>query len=120
MYVGINMKKMKTDIIVISIIIFTAVISYFLIDAFFMGKGNVVQIYQNNKLIKELSLKEDITYKIENDNQVNVIKIEKGMVVMTEANCPDKLCINQGSISSNGESIICLPHKVVIKISKTR
>ncbi len=36
---------------------------------------------------------------------------------MDKADCPDKLCVKQGKISKSGESIICLPHKVVVKIS---
>ncbi|MFR5116202.1 MAG: NusG domain II-containing protein [Eubacterium sp.] len=31
---------------------------------------------------------------------------------MISADCPDKLCVNQHAISSNGETIVCLPNKV--------
>jgi hypothetical protein len=36
---------------------------------------------------------------------------------MIDADCPDKLCEKQGKISKNGQSIICLPNKIVIKIN---
>ena len=35
---------------------------------------------------------------------------------MKEANCPDKLCIHQGKISKNGETIVCLPHGLIVEI----
>ncbi|OYP37556.1 hypothetical protein CG709_05765 [Lachnotalea glycerini] len=35
---------------------------------------------------------------------------------MEEANCPDKLCVHQKSIDKTGETIVCLPHKVVITV----
>ena len=35
---------------------------------------------------------------------------------MISADCPDKLCVNQHAISSNGETIVCLPNKVVVEV----
>lgn len=46
----------------------------------------------------------------------NVLCIKEGQAFMTEADCPDRLCIRQKSIAKNGESIICLPHKLVIEV----
>lgn len=46
----------------------------------------------------------------------NIILYENGKVRMLAAGCPDQICVNHRDISSVGESIICLPHKVVIDI----
>ncbi len=46
----------------------------------------------------------------------NFIVIKDGMVYMKEADCPDKLCVHQNTIDSTGESIICLPNKVIVTI----
>ena len=35
---------------------------------------------------------------------------------MTDADCPDKLCVKTGRISKTGETIVCLPHRVVVEI----
>jgi hypothetical protein len=35
---------------------------------------------------------------------------------MKDADCPDKLCEKTGKISKNGETIVCLPHRVVVEI----
>ena len=35
---------------------------------------------------------------------------------MIDANCPDKLCVKQKSISKNNENIICLPNKVIVEV----
>ena len=35
---------------------------------------------------------------------------------MTDADCPDKICVNHATISDVGESIVCLPHRVVVEI----
>lgn len=45
----------------------------------------------------------------------NICEIRDGKVKMTEADCPDHLCMRQPAVDKNGGSIICLPHRVVIE-----
>ena len=35
---------------------------------------------------------------------------------MSEANCHDQLCVKQGRINKVGQSIVCLPNRVVITV----
>lgn len=46
----------------------------------------------------------------------NTLVIEGGSVYVTDASCPDRLCEKQGRISKNGETIVCLPNRVVITV----
>ena len=46
----------------------------------------------------------------------NLLVIQDGKAKVTEADCPDRLCVNQKAISYQGESIICLPHKLTVTI----
>lgn len=46
----------------------------------------------------------------------NVLVIEDDFADMTEADCPDKLCVHQKAISKNNETIVCLPNKVVVQV----
>ena len=43
----------------------------------------------------------------------NVCEIKNGEVKMTEANCPDHLCMKQPAVGSAGGYIVCLPNRVV-------
>lgn len=54
--------------------------------------------------------------KIEINGGTNTMEIQDGKVRMADADCPDKLCMHQKAISQSGESIICLPNKVVLQI----
>ena len=71
----------------------------------------------DGKVEQEIDLSKDGDYAILNDNgDFNTINITQGVVRMKEANCPDKLCIHQGKISKNGETIVCLPHGLIVEI----
>ena len=62
-------------------------------------------------------LSEDHTETIRfEDGSYNRFAIQDGYVSMPEASCPDQICVHQKAISRNGESIICLPNKIVLKI----
>ena len=47
---------------------------------------------------------------------VNTLVIEDGYARCEAADCPDGLCIRQGAIGKDGQSIICLPHRLVIAV----
>lgn len=47
----------------------------------------------------------------------NTLKISNGQAKMVQADCPDKLCMHQRAISRQGETIVCLPNKIVVEVS---
>ena len=46
----------------------------------------------------------------------NTLVIENGEAWVSEANCPDRVCMGMGKISKNGEFIACLPNQVIIVV----
>ncbi len=112
-----TMKKYKKDIIIIAILLFTVLGTYFIFFLMNHKEARYVYIYKGDTLIETYSLNKNEAYDIEIDNDFNRVVINQGTVFIEDADCPDKLCVKQGKISKSGESIICLPHKVVVKIS---
>lgn len=47
----------------------------------------------------------------------NFIRIQGGKVKMVDADCPDKICVHTGAIDKVGQTIVCLPHKLVVEIA---
>lgn len=47
----------------------------------------------------------------------NTLLIRNGKADMTEADCPDQICVKHEPISHAGETIICLPNRVVVTIT---
>ena len=63
------------------------------------------------------------TYDLNTDQTVNInesnqIRIQDRTVRMIEADCPDQICVQTGSISKEHEMIVCMPHKVIVEIRK--
>lgn len=109
------MKKYKIDFIIIIFFVLMAVIS---IALFYLNKeeGEYVEVIVNKEIKDIFPLDENKQYTILDGKNINKIKIEDGKVWVTDASCPDKLCVKQGKIDKDGQSVICLPNKVVIKI----
>lgn len=106
-----NIIKRK-DIILIAVMLIVAAIG-FGAKFLFAEKGGIVKISVNGKTYGTYPLDQDKTINIDGHNTV---VIKDGIVHMEDADCPDELCIKQGSIDSNGEKIVCLPNKTIVEI----
>ena len=50
------------------------------------------------------------------DGSYNVLEIKEGKADVTEASCPDGICVNHRAVSRQKQSITCLPNKLVVEI----
>lgn len=78
--------------------------------------GGSVEITIDGEQYQTLSLSKNTTIKLPAENGSNILTIRDGVADMTEADCPDQLCVKQKSISHTGETLVCLPHKIVVKV----
>ena len=110
-------KKIKRDIMLIStlIILFAAA---FLIINFVVKKDGITAVVKvDGNIVYMLPLDKNASVTVEGyQGGSNTVVIENGTVYMKDADCPDKLCEKTGKISKNGETIVCLPHRVVVEI----
>ena len=79
-------------------------------------EGNQIQITLNGKIYGTYSLSKDQTIEVKDGDFYNRIRIEDGKAYMEEANCPDGYCEEQGKISRHTQTIVCLPHKIVVEV----
>lgn len=81
---------------------------------FLMRKGDYgsIRITVDGEEYGTYSLAQDQVIAI---GSTNVCEIKNGKVKMTEADCPDHLCMKQKAVGSSGGTIVCLPNKVVIE-----
>ncbi|MGN0395350.1 MAG: NusG domain II-containing protein [Coprococcus sp.] len=83
----------------------------------FRKNGGYAEVYVDGELKEKIALSDSGIYKIETASGTNVVVIEDGEAYVSEADCPDRLCVNMGHISKNGDNIVCVPHKLVVQIS---
>ena len=79
-------------------------------------KAAFVEVYKDNELYKEISLDEEAEFTIKDGEHINKVKVHDRGVEVTEANCPDKVCVKTGFITKPSQSIVCIPNKLNIKI----
>lgn len=117
----ITSKRKNLIIILILIGIIIISFSFMAIRKNETQSNKIARVYQNGVIVKEIkldTLTEPIEFDVIGDNgKVNTIRAEKGRVCMLHADCPDKICVNQGWIDSGIVPIVCLPNKVTIEIS---
>ena len=105
----------KNDFKLIGILFLVAVICLIAIQLINKTGGKVI-VTVDGKEYGTYKLTEDATIKIESEYGTNTLVIKDQKAKMEEANCPDKLCVHQKAIDKTGETIVCLPHKVVITV----
>ncbi len=111
-------EKLKHDIVFLSVIILVAFLIWTGYRLANQGSGRMVIVIQDGEVVGIYPLSEEkiaiISYE---ENEYNLLQISGGSAYMLEADCPDQICVNHTPVSRNGESIICLPHKLVVQIS---
>lgn len=110
----------KADVYFILLVITLILIAFLVSHGLHHKKGSFVIIEQDGVSIGTYALDENKVISIKTDGTVsNQLKIADGQAKMTEADCPDNLCMHQKAISADGETIVCLPNKIVVTVHAT-
>ena len=112
---GSDLIKLKRDLILILVFCLVALIALFTVRS---GRraGTLAQIRIDGKLYGNYSLAEEQTVKIRGEDFVSILIIREGKADMIEADCPDQICVDHRPVRYRGETIVCLPHKLVVEI----
>ena len=108
--------KLRDILIIAGLLV--AALSAFLIIEFTKQEGNSVVVKIEGKADLVLPLEENKTYEL--NGGTHILVIENGQAYLTHASCPDHVCINQGKIAYNGETITCLPYRLTITVSSDK
>ena len=106
-------KRILADILLVAGVLAAALIVFLLIPR---GGGSTVVVTVDGKEYASLPLDEDAELLIESEGGTNLLIISGGKAYVVEADCPDRLCVRQGWIGYDGESIVCLPHKLTVTV----
>ena len=108
----------KNDLLIIAAVLLLASAAFLAVKLAGNSDPGRVEIRVNGKLTASYSLGTDREFNVTgyDGGEVHGI-ISGGTVDVTAASCPDKICVDHSVIRHTGESIICLPNRVVITIT---
>lgn len=108
----------KMDIVIIALLILLSFTPHLIFakSSLKNSSSTYASIKVDGEHYKDIALSETEEIKIDLNNKENTILIKNKTIEMKSANCKDELCVKQGSISKVGQTIICLPHKLIIEI----
>lgn len=119
------LKMMKPGDIVL--LLFLVVLSFLPVIIFSYANAtsgaeyNSAVISVDGEEIHRFILKDDGEREIyeytDGDGHENIIVREGMTVYMIEASCPDQLCVRQGEVKRVGETIVCLPHRILVEVT---
>ena len=110
---------MKTKIIVLLLAGAVAASAAVLLLRDGSAPSPTARITRDGVLLEEIDLDKveaPRSFTLEDGSGSNTVVVEKGRICISEADCPDQVCVNQGWISDGTAPIICLPHRLMIEI----
>ena len=103
----------KADIILIIIFIIFGLAGSYYISRTSASQGKSAVITIDGKQFGTYDLSKDRTIDLKTGN---VLSVKDGCIRMVKADCHRQDCIRQGKISRPSQTIVCLPHKVIVEI----
>ena len=101
------------------VIIFSVIFVVFSVAALIINtvkpEENIALISIDGEVVREINLENDTAFLLESENGTNSIEVKNGTIYITDATCPDKLCVRHGELHNKFDAIVCLPNKVVIE-----
>lgn len=111
-------RKFKNDVIFIAVLLLVSVALGLFV--FLSGEvGDCVVVSVDKQEYGTYMLSQDVRVEIrtgEHEQNFNVLVIKDGVAYVESASCPDGICSSHRPISREGESIACLPNRVIINV----
>lgn len=102
-----------------------AVLAVCIIALFFIygndadGENLRAEIYLDGECIETIDLSqvtEPYSFTVKGRVGENIISVEPDRICVSEADCPDQVCVHQGWEATTAKPIICLPNRLVIRL----
>lgn len=109
------LKTHKSDVLLIAaLLVLGGGLTLFLLAT--RQAGGTVRVQIDGETVMELPLDQDVRTVLGEGGHTNTLVIENGAAQVVAADCPDQVCVNHGAIQYAGESIVCLPHRLVVTV----
>lgn len=106
-------RKLLTDLCVILAMLLLAGI-VFLVLQMRREEGGFAVVRVDGMVTERHALTANGIYPLNGGS--NILVIENGEAWLSEADCPDLLCVKQGKIHYTGQTITCLPNRLTVTV----
>ncbi|MBM2839917.1 MAG: hypothetical protein HW412_445 [Bacteroidetes bacterium] len=103
------------DKVLLALLVCLAAGSFLAVGSFAI-EGNTVLVQVDGRTVHKASLFENRIFPVSGAEGALTIEIRGGRVAVTEAECPNHVCVRTGWRSRGGDVIVCVPNKVVVRI----
>ena len=82
------------------------------------NEKNTVEIISDGQVLYRINLltEQNKTIRIERGGSHNTVEIKDGEIFVSEAGCPDQICVKTGKLKGD-MPIVCLPNRLVIRFA---
>ena len=105
----------KTDII-LAVVAIIAAAGIWLFYSAGANHGLTAVVTVDGEVRAEMPLDENGEVAIDTVWGYNIVHTENGQAFVKEADCRDQICVEHKKVDKVGETIVCLPHKMVVEI----
>ena len=107
----------KKDLLFIAAILLAAGLAFLFFRPQPSESLSRAEISVDGETAMELDLSEDQVLTVDGaGGGYNRIQVRDGAVSVLEASCPDKVCVHTGTVRYPGETIVCLPNRMIITV----
>lgn len=116
------MKLKRMDIFVIVFLLVSSLAMVFVTkNTKGLARGDYLLIQLDGKEYGRYDLSKDRTIEIKSKSAgLNTIEIKDKEAKMTFANCRDLICTKMPAIKDDGQTIVCLPHRLMVEVVSER
>ena len=110
----------RRNTILLAVVLLTVFGIGWLVQHRMLGNSGPAAVVQyNGEIIHRLPLNRETSVVVgDRDGDYTIVTVKDGKVSVTEANCPDQICVYIGQISTVEEVIACLPHGMIVYIEE--
>ena len=79
----------------------------------------VARVSVDGVVLREIDLSavtEERSFDVETAGGVNIVTVRPGGIRVSDADCPDQVCVKRGWLEGGAAPIVCLPHRLVITL----
>lgn len=111
----------RLDFVIIGVLLALSFLPEIILGAS-IGKGSnetYAEIMVDGEIYKTINLsqhKGEEVFEIHSKNGINIIKVHDHKIGIIDSDCRDQVCMNPEHIEKSGESLVCLPNKVIVLI----